>query len=351
MIFERVVVVFCALLIAFNMQCMSVYAQELNAADRITVVVDGDRSKQLHLPLYEWYPKNKEPIGMLLAIHGLTLHGNTYEVLGKAFAAEGFYACAPDMRGFGRCYTDDKQVFAVGGVSKQSVDYDGSYADIVALAQSLKRDHPNSPLFVMGESLGTSMSVKLAAEHPELVTGLLLSGPTVRINPLMVLHPDNVLAAGWAFFFHPRFRMSTTSFIKNLVSNDADVVAELFQDPLCRKWLTIAELLKTRRFVSRTLHNAAKMRDELPVLVVQGSEDRCMVPRAVTKLVCNVPSSNQTIRWLHAHGHLLFETRYLRPATLDSIDIWVRANSPARENELAEIKTTILQLGGKEPRH
>ena len=351
MTFERVVVVFCALLVAFNMSCMSVYAQEVNAADRITVVVDGDRSKQLHLPLYEWYPKDKEAIGMLLAIQGLTLHGNTYEVIGKAFAAEGFYACAPDMRGFGRCYTDDKQVFAVGGVSKQSVDYDGSYADIVALAQSLKRDHPKLPLFVMGESLGTSMCVKLAAEHPELVSGLLMSGPTVKINPLMVLHPDNLLAAGWALFFHPRFRMSTTSFVKNLVSNDADIVDELLRDPLCRKGLTIAELLKTKRFVSRTLPNAAKIRDELPVLVVQGSEDRCMVPRAVTKLVCNIPSSNQTIRWLHAHGHLLFETRFLRPATLDSIDIWVRANSPARESEIAEIKTEILQLGGKEPRH
>jgi alpha-beta hydrolase superfamily lysophospholipase len=351
MTFERVVVGFCALLVAFNMQCMSVYAQEVNAADRITVVVDGERSKQLHIPLYEWYPKDKETIGMLLAIHGLTLHGNTYEVLGKAFAANGFYACAPDMRGFGRCYTDKEQVFAVGGVSKQSVDYEGSYADIVALAHSLKRDHPNLPLFVMGESLGSSMCVRLAAEHPELVTGLLMSGPTVKINPIMVLHPDNVLAAGWALFFHPRFRMLTTSFVKNLVSNDPDIVEELLRDPLCRKGLTIAELLKTRRFVSRTLSTAAKIREELPVLVVQGSKDRCMVPRAVTKLVCNIPSSNQTIRWLHAHGHLLFETRYLRPATLDSIDIWVRANSPSRDKEIAEIKTEILQLGGKEPRH
>lgn len=351
MTFERVLAVFCALLMSFNMQCMSVFAQELNAADRITVVIDGDRSKQLHLPLYEWYPKDKEPIGMLLAIHGLTLHGNCYEVLGKVFAAEGFYACAPDMRGFGRCYADDKQVFAVDGVSKQNVDYDGSYSDIVALAQSLKRDHPNLPLFVMGESLGTSMCVKLAAEHPELVTGLLLSGPTVRINPLMVLHPDNVLAAGWALFFHPRFRMSTTSFVKNLVSNDAAIVEELMRDPLCRKGLTIAELIRTKRFVSRTLPNAAKIRAELPILVVQGSEDKCMVPRAVTRLVCNIPSSNQTIRWLDAHGHLLLETRYLRPATLDAIDIWVGANSPAHEREATAIKTEFLQLGGKEPRH
>jgi len=350
MIIERVLIVLTALLISVNIQCPSAIAQDSNAADRIEVVKDGKRSQQLHIPLSEWYPKGKEPIGMILAIHGLTLHGNTYEVLGKAFAAEGFYACAPDMRGFGRCYTDDKGVFAVDGESKQRVNYDGSYADIVALAQSLKREHPDLPLFAMGESLGTSMCVKLAAEHPELVDGLILSGPTVKIHPIMILHPDNIVAVGWALT-HPRFKMSTEGFVRNLVSNDPDIVEELLNDPLCRKGLTIPELVSTKRFVRQTLPNARKIRPELPVLIVQGSEDRCMIPRAVTKLAARIHSSNQNIRWLHAHGHLLFETKYLAPATLDAIDVWIGANSPAHERELTAIKTEILQLGGKEPRH
>lgn len=350
MIIRRVHIFLAALLISLNMQCLSAVAQESNAADRIEVVKDGKRSQQLHIPLYEWYPKGTEPIGMILAIHGLTLHGNTYEVLGKAFAAEGFYACAPDMRGFGRCFTDDKGVFAVDGQTKQNVDYDGSYADIVALAQSLKRDYPNLPLFAMGESLGTSVCIKLAAEHPELVCGLILSGPTVKVHPLMVLHPHNMLAVGWALT-HPRFKMSTEAFVRNLVSNDPDIVDEMLNDPLCRKGLTIPELLRTKNFVRQTLPNARKIRPELPVLVVQGSEDKCMVPRAVTKLAGRIHSSNQNIRWLHAHGHLLFETRFLAPATLDSIDVWIGANSPAHERERTAIKTEILQLGGKEPRN
>lgn len=321
-----------------------------NPLDRIKIVEDGPLSKELHIPLYEWYPKNAEPTGMVLAVHGLTLHGKRYEVLGRAFAAEGFYACAPDMQGFGRCYTDDKHVFDVNGESKQKVNYEKSFADIVALARAMKREHPKVPLFAMGESLGTSVCIKLAAEHPELVDGLLLSGPTVQVHPLMVLHPHNMAAAAWAVFIHPRFNMPTESFVKNLVSNDPDIVQEMLNDPLCRKGLTIAELTRTKAFVKQTVPNAAKIKKGLPILVVQGSEDKCMIPHAVTKLFRNTSSSYQTLRWLHAHGHLLLETSYLRPATVDAIDTWIVENSTAHEKDVTAIKAEILQLGGKETR-
>lgn len=199
----------------------------------------------------------------------------------------------------------------------------------------------------MAESLGTTMANRLAAANPELVSGLLLSGPTVKVNPLMVLHPDNMLAASWALLIHPRFNMSTSSFVKNLVSNDPAIVEELLTDPLCRKGLTIAELLKTRKFVKKTLDNASQIKVGLPILVIQGSEDKCMVPHAVTKLMGNVRSSDQTARWLYGHGHLLLETAYLRPATLDSIDVWIREQSPAHAQEMTAIKQEILQVGGK----
>ena len=324
-------------------------AQESDPNSRITFVEDGPLSKQLHLPLYEWYPKAAEPIGMVLAVHGLTLHGKRYEVLGKAFAAEGFYACAPDMRGFGRCYTDDQHVFDADGESKRNVNYGKSFADLVALAQAMKHNHPDVPLFAMGESLGTSVCIKLAADHPELVSGLILSGPTVKLHPLMVLHPHNVAAAGWALLIHPRFNMPTTAFVKNLVSNDPNIVQEMLNDPLCRKGLTIAELFKTGNFVKHTLSNAYRIKPELPILVIQGSEDKCMVPHAVTQLSRNIRSADQTVRWLHAHGHLLLETAYLRPATVDALDVWIRKHSPAHLQEVTAIKKEILQLGGKPP--
>jgi acylglycerol lipase len=322
-------------------------AQDGDPNDRVSYVEDGEFSKILKIPTYEWIPKNTKPVGVVLAIHGLTLHGKRYEVLGKAFAAEGIYACAPDMRGFGRCYKDPDNKFSTPTDDKHKVDYEKAYGEIVNLAVLIRHKYPNVPMFAMGESLGTSACIRLAADHPELINGLILSGPTVRVHPLMFSHPHNVAAAGYAILVHPKFNMNTAPFVKNLVSNDANIVQEMLDDPLCRKGLTIAELMKTGRFVKDTLKNARQLKTNVPILVLQGSEDRCMVPQAVTRLSKNIQSADQTLRWLHAHGHLLLETHYLRPATVDSIDEWTREHQFAHLNETKKLKEEIIKLGAQ----
>src|SRR5262249_16148089 len=131
-------------------------------------------------------------------------------------------------------------------------------------------------------------------------------------------------AGDWAVFIDPWFRLSTEAFVKYLVSNDPNIVNEMLSDPLCRKQMTIADLLQAHRFVGHTLAYAKKIKPGEPVLVIQGSEDRCMVPKAITTLAKDIPSSEQTIKWLHAHGHLLLETSYLKPATVDTLADWMK---------------------------
>lgn len=325
----------------------SVYAADLDPNDRIVYIEDGQLCKDFHLPTYEWLPKNREPIGALLAIHGLTLHGKQYEVVCKAFAASGFYTCAFDMRGFGRCYADKEHSFCIPGDCKKHVDYEKTYADVVKLATAVKQRYPDKPLYAMGESLGTSLCLKLAAKHPQLVDGLILSSPTVKINPLMFVHPKVIFACTFGYFMEPRFQANTDAFVKNLVSNDQDVVNEMVNDPLCRKGLEIKELLRTDRFVLKTLSYARKIKHNEPVLVIQGSEDKCMVPSAITKLARAIPSSDQTLRWLHAHGHILLETDYLRPATVDAITTWLYQHNAEHAQRAKKIEDDLAKLGAK----
>jgi alpha-beta hydrolase superfamily lysophospholipase len=331
--------------------CSSPLARAVDAlpalSEHVVYVEDGPLSEELHLPICEWYPENSAPSALLLAIHGLTLHGKRYDVLGRAFALEGFYACAPDMRGFGRCYTDTEHKFCVGNDCKKKVDFNKSYADIVQLASRMKQMHPGLPLFLMGESLGTSICIRLAGEHPELVSGLILSGPTAKIHPLMFFHPENMIAGGIAIFIDPKFRVKTDSFVRNLVSNDPNIVSEMLNDPLCRKTMTIADLLKAGKLANKTLAYAKDIKPQESIFIIQGSEDRCMVPRAVTSLSKRIHSDDQSIRWLHAHGHLLLETAYLRPALLDALDTWVEQHEPGHIQRAKSIQNRLLQLGAK----
>lgn len=336
-----------AFLIGLCQTCLPVLGDEADPNDSITYVEDGEFSKELHVPTYEWIPKSGPLHGSILAIHGLTLHGKLYEVLCKAFATSGFYSCAFDMCGFGRCYADHKNQFSVHGNNKEKVDYKKSYDEAVRLAQLIRKKNPGLPLYLMGESLGTCMCIKLAGAHPELVDGLILSGPTVEVNPLMFVHPKVIEAGTWGFFEKPRFQVNTNAFVEYLVSDDEDVIEELLDDPLCRKGLSIPDLLKTRKFVHGTIPYARKIKHDEPVLVIQGSQDRCMVPRAIVKLSKNVQSSDQTLRWFSSYGHLLLETIYLKPAVVDAISDWLYDHCPSHAHESVNMQKRILQLGGK----
>jgi alpha-beta hydrolase superfamily lysophospholipase len=332
--------------LSFTAQC-ALGEEDLFPDQHTTFVEDGAISKEFHIPSYEWYPTDKPAIGMILAVHGLTLHARRYEVLGKACAAAGFYVCACDMRGFGRCYTDDTHKFCVGNDCKNKINVQKSYEDLVQVATRMKKDHPGVPLFALGESLGTSLCIKLAADHPELVDGLILSGPTVKINPLMYFHPSNMLAGAAAVFLDPKFNIKMDSFVRNLVSNDPNIINEMREDPLCRKQLTIADLLNTDKFVNKTLKYAKDIKQDEHVLVIQDSQDRCMVPHAVTSLSKRIHSSDQTIRWLHAHGHLLLETAYLKPATIEALSNWIEQHDAAHEAFAKTIQDEMLRFGAK----
>jgi acylglycerol lipase len=336
-----------AICLGLDNQIQSAYAADLDPNDRIAYVEDGPISKEVGLPTYEWLPKDSQPIGSLLAIHGLTLHGKRFAVVCKAFATFGFYACSFDMRGFGRCYADKQHTFCAPSDCKKHVNYGKSYAEVVKLATLIKKRYPDKPLYVMGESLGTCLCVKLAAEHPQLVDGLILSSPTVKLNPLIFVHPKVIAASTFGYFTEPRFQASTDAFVKHLVSNDPDIVNEMLADPLCRKGLNFRELFKTDSFVSKTLFYAHKIGGNEPVLMIQGSEDKCMVPRAITELAASIPSSDQTLRWLHAHGHILLETAYLRPATIDAIVTWLYQHNAEHVQRAKSIEADLLKLGAK----
>jgi len=322
----------------------------VSAADRYTFVQDGEISKQVHLPTCEWYPKKLPPDAMVLAIHGLTLHGKRYDILGRTFAAENalgsIYVVAPDMRGFGR-NRNKEHTFCQDNDCKKIVNYDKSVDDFCKVAKIMREKYPGVPLYLLGESLGSSVCLAVAAKSPELVDGLVLSGTAESVNPKMFDHPKIIASGMFAVFIDPKFNMRLGVFMRDLVSNDPAICQEMLDDPLVPKKLTLAELMKTNKFVGKTNKFAEKVKEDLPVLMLQGSEDKCVVPRAVANLAQHIRSSDQTMKWLHAHGHLLLETAYIRPATIDAITDWFDARTVAHKEQLRAMQEDLRALGGK----
>ncbi|MGO9558907.1 MAG: alpha/beta fold hydrolase [Acidimicrobiales bacterium] len=105
---------------------------------------------------------------LVVLVPGMGELRSTYRFLAPALVAAGYRVACTDLRGHG----DSDTTFASYG----DVDTAG---DVRALIEEL-----GGPAVIVGNSMGAGAAVLVAAEHPELVSGLVLVGPWVRNGAL-----------------------------------------------------------------------------------------------------------------------------------------------------------------------
>lgn len=314
-------------------------------AQRYAYTEDGDYSKSLNIPTYEWMPVSDPPKAIVLGIHGLTLHGRRFRVLARSLAINGVGFVALDMRGFGRCHFDESNRFSTADDDKTKVNHEKSYEDIVQLATLIKKKYPDTKLIALGESLGCTFCVRLAAEHPELVKAIALSAPAVRINADMYAGKGQIVK-GVEAVFKPHHEVDMHSFFAELVSKNPAVQSEMVDDPMVLKKLPLGALLSTDEFVGKTADWGKKTDRSLAVLILQGSNDGCVSAKHVTDLMNSMPSDDQSLAWRGKYGHLQLETAFMHPGTMDAIGDWLIGHSAATQLRLKGMQQEIADLGG-----
>ena len=113
----------------------------------------------------------KEPRAVILALHGFNDYSSAFAAPGPGpwFAANGITLVAIDQRGFGRApgrglWAGDRRLAA----------------DAAVVAGLLREKYPGQPLYLMGESMGAAVAMRMMAldDRPD-VDGLILSAPAV----------------------------------------------------------------------------------------------------------------------------------------------------------------------------
>lgn len=296
------------------------------------------------LPVYEWMPSSGHLKAIILGVHGLTLHGRRYRILARTLAVNGIGFVSMDMRGFGSCKFDDS------GREKpkddlSSINHEKSYQDIVLLMKAIKSRYPQVPLIVLGESLGCTFCIRLAGEYPGTVNGVILSAPAVRVNPKMYASESDI-AAGLKALIGNHHLVNLNGFFHDLVSPRPEVVQEMIEDPFIVKALSFHDLIATDGFVDKTAEWARGTASNLPMLVIQGSNDKCVLPKHLTDMMMNMKSNDMRIAWKGSYGHLQLETMFLRANIMDSIGMWLDDHSVDGRAKLERLEQNISDLGG-----
>lgn len=272
-----------------------------------TISLNGDK-----IHIYTW--TQPAPRRIVVLIHGIMMHGKSFDALAQKLAQRGALVVAPDLRGFGRWYFSEE-----GERSKTS--FSKSQEDLSRLFRLLEDQHPGLPLFCIGESLGAHFARRATALHPELVRGLILSSPCMRPRlvslPLIPYTWSQLVIAG----INPAHEVNLSPFARQFLKDEPDNLETYLNDPLSRKSLEVLELIDSLRIAdSRGLGAIPK---DMPVLVLRGKKDCVCKVSSMKKFIDSLKSDNLTVHRCSGSGHIILQTPELNSNVFNVLEGWL----------------------------
>jgi alpha-beta hydrolase superfamily lysophospholipase len=264
---------------------------------------------QEKIPCLRWADETVKPKAVLFCIHGLGLHKGCYEDFGKAMAKKGLVVYAIDVRGFGDWFKR--------GTNDQ-IDFDGTLSDIKRALVQIRSKNPGLPVIVLGESMGGGIGIHAAAQFPELIDGLISSVPAGERYGAA----ESSMKVGMHAIFGMKKQMDVGTGVIKQATKKEDLREKWGNDPLCRKDLSPAELMAFQAFMNRNFEEAALIKDK-PVLVIQGAEDKLVIPAGTLKLYNSIASFNKSKVLSKTAEHLIFEENQFCPEDLAYVTSWI----------------------------
>lgn len=221
--------------------------------------------------------------GVLMVAHGMAEHSGRYARVAEALVAAGFDVYAHDQRGHGHT--------ARHGRLGHYANRDGwarVVGDLSTLNHHIRQQYPQTPIFLLGHSMGSYIATAYLMHHSSSVQGAILSGTSHQ--PVRACQAAALVARlerwrqgptgrsaliDWLSFgaFNKPFRPARTAF--DWLSRDAAEVDRYIADPLCgfrcsnQLWL---DLLGGLQHIGRKA--ALKQIDpQLPLLIIAGEQD------------------------------------------------------------------------------
>lgn len=299
-------------------------SQSFNLFDRCRVHLPGEKLGAWNLqakrfseaPGWVWTDPYKEQKAMLLCVHGLGLHHKAYDSFARRMAREGFIVVSFDVRGFG-VFMQEK--------GHEKLDMQGCVQDLRNVLAELRRDYPRIPIFLLGESMGGALALRVAASDPQLIDGLVCSVPAGERRS----ETGTKLKVAMKLIANTKKPMDLGNKVVNRSTTDPGLRCQWIEDPSSRLRLTAQELLQFELFMRQNKEVAQKI-DRTPVLVFQGDQDRLVKKEGTYDLFESLKTKDKVMVLLGNSEHLIFEANPFKDDITLGVIGWLSAHAANR---------------------
>nr|XP_055237471.1 monoglyceride lipase isoform X7 [Gorilla gorilla gorilla] len=162
--------------------------------------------------------------------------------------------------------------------------------DVLQHVDSMQKDYPGLPVFLLGHSMGGAIAILTAAERPGHFAGMVL------ISPLVLANPE-----------------SATTFKVDIYNSDPLI---------CRAGLKVCFGIQLLNAVSRVERALPKL--TVPFLLLQGSADRLCDSKGAYLLMELAKSQDKTLKIYEGAYHVLHkELPEVTNSVFHEINMWV----------------------------
>lgn len=256
-----------------------------------------------------WQPESA-PKAVLLLVHGLAEHSGRYHNVVEYFVPRGYAVYGLDHPGHGK--SDGVRVYVEGF---------GDYLQPIETYLGMIRAwHPDRPVFLVGHSMGGLIAAVYLLEHQEQFRGAVLSAPAVRVSDSV--SPLTIAVGKLLARLLPQAGILALD--SSAISKDKAVVSAYVNDPLVYTGKVTARLgAEMLAAMQRVTAQAETLR--LPLLLLQGSDDRLVDPAGAQMLYEKARSADKTLKVYPGLYHEVFNEPE-REQVFADMEAWLQAH-------------------------
>lgn len=263
-------------------------------------------------PGWVWLDPLVPTRAVLVCVHGLGLHHRAFDSFARRVAPEGIVTISFDVRGFGS-YLESR--------GQDSLDLEECVEDLEKVIGCIKRDYAPAPLFLLGESMGGAIALRVASRTPENIDGLICSVPSGS----RYKGARTAVKVGLRYLMGKNKPMNIGKQVIKQATSDDGLREQWSSDPSSRMMLTPKELLTFNSFMDQNLEVARRI-DKTPVIFFQGDDDRLVKKEGTFDLFEALATPEKTMVLLGSTEHLIFEADQFKDDVTLGVIGWMRAH-------------------------